>query len=315
MESPTAAIAPIAARGMTVRATLRATGAALSAMTSTKLSVRATDLGVAQAIEAALAAAEPALDAVTLFEDGAGRLARRGLFAGPRRRRGRRAEVAAALGEPIRRCSWQPSPTSTGWRSRRRRCRRCSAGRFIVHGSHDRGRVPHGPQRDPDRCGRSVRHRAPCHDLGCLLAIEQLARASAHSAACSISAADRACWPSPRRGPCRGPQSWPPTSIRCGRRGRAPTPTPTASRRDRHRLRRGPRASVAASRAPFDLIIANILAGPAAHACAGDIAAACARAARGAVGHPRPEAPAVIAAYVAHGFQSEAPAASAAGRR
>ena len=41
-------------------------------MGSTKLSVRTTDLDVAQAIEAALAAADPALDAVTLFEDGPG---------------------------------------------------------------------------------------------------------------------------------------------------------------------------------------------------------------------------------------------------
>ena len=41
-------------------------------MASTKLSVRTTDLGVAQAISTALEEAEPALDAVTLFEDGAG---------------------------------------------------------------------------------------------------------------------------------------------------------------------------------------------------------------------------------------------------
>ena len=41
-------------------------------MASTKLSVRTTDLVVAQAISNALEAAEPALDAVTLFEDGAG---------------------------------------------------------------------------------------------------------------------------------------------------------------------------------------------------------------------------------------------------
>ena len=41
-------------------------------MSSTKLSVRATNLGVAQAITAALQGADPPLDAVTQFEDGVG---------------------------------------------------------------------------------------------------------------------------------------------------------------------------------------------------------------------------------------------------
>ena len=94
-------------------------------------------------------------------------------------------------------------------------------------------------------------------------------------------------------------------------------PTPTAARRIAIACAAWPRSSAGCGTPrPFDLIIANILAGPL-RVLAGDVASRCGAAAIVVLsGILNPEAPAVIAAYAAHGFAlGPAPPDRRAGRR
>ena len=137
------------------------------------------------------------------------------------------------------------------------------AGRFVVYGSHDRERIAAEPHRPRDRGGAGLRHRAPRHDPG----LPDRARPAGRGAGwwrggSPTSAAGPACsrWRRPRSGRRRRS---PATSTRWRPRPRGRTSRRTASAGRvacvtaagfRHpRLRAG---------APYDLIFANILAGP-----------------------------------------------------
>ena len=135
-----------------------------SSMTSTKLSVRTTDLGVAQAISDALTAAEPALDAVTLFEDGAGAW-RIEAYAQSRADAQAAAEaLRAEKGRPIANVALEDLPDLNWVAISQAALPPVIAGRFVVHGSHDRGRIPLWSGRHCRRCRRSLRHGASRDD-------------------------------------------------------------------------------------------------------------------------------------------------------
>ena len=78
------------------------------------------------------------------------------------------------------------------------------AGRFVVHGSHDRARIA------PNRIGIEIEaglafgtgHHGTTR--GCLLALDRLMKGRCRRAACSMSAPAPACWRSPRPGRCIG---------------------------------------------------------------------------------------------------------------
>ena len=283
--------------------------------TRRKLSARVTTLDMARSLAGALEdLLEPPPDALSQFEEGPGRVARRSLLCRGRttsRPSAQRWRPPSATNCP--RSSRPMSPTSTGWRYRRRRCRRCSAGRFTVHGSHDRGRIPHGPNAIMIDAGEAFGTAHHATTLGCLMAIDQLAR-RAHSAACSTSAADRACSPSPRRARCRGPTSSPPISIRSPSPSPPTMPGPTACSASPSPAPRAWRIPAAACR-PLRPRHRQYPGRPAARACPrhrrivrpGGIVVLS--------GILEPEAPAVIAAYRAQGSRSQSIAASPAGRR
>ena len=134
------------------------------------------------------------------------------------------------------------------------------AGRFIVHGQHDRARVP------PNKLGIEIEaalafgtgHHGTTR--GCLLLLDQVLKAY-HRAACSISAPAPACW-----------RSRPPRRARRGA-GQRHRSASVRVARDNARLNgtgelvqtiqaTGFSAPQFAARGPFDLVLANILANP-----------------------------------------------------
>jgi ribosomal protein L11 methyltransferase len=268
-------------------------------MTSTKLSVRATDLGVAQAIEAALAAADPALDAVTLFEDGPGAWRVEGYSQVRADAEAAAAAVDVAGAPPLQ---LEDVPDLNWVAISQAALPPVIAGRFVVHGTHDRGRIPYGPRAILIDAGEAFGTAHHGTTLGCLLAIDRLARnggirrvldLGCGSGVLAIAAA-RAMPQAQVMASDNDPIAVDVARANADANGARRIVTACAMGLDHPWLRQA---------APFDLIIGNILAGPL-RALAGDVAGSVRRGGHVVLsGILNPEAPAVIAAYIAHGFQ------------
>jgi ribosomal protein L11 methyltransferase len=268
-------------------------------MTSTKLSVRATDLGVAQAIEAALAAADPVLDAVTLFEDGPGAWRVEGYSQVRADAEAAAAAVDVAGAPPLQ---LEDVPDLNWVAISQAALPPVIAGRFVVHGTHDRGRIPYGPRAILIDAGEAFGTAHHGTTLGCLLAIDRLARnggigrvldLGCGSGVLAIAAA-RAMPQAQVMASDNDPIAVDVARANADANGARRIVTACAMGLDHPWLRQA---------APFDLIIGNILAGPL-RALAGDVAGSVRRGGHVVLsGILNPEAPAVIAAYIAHGFQ------------
>ena len=218
---------------------------------------------MAQAISDALEAAEPALDAVTLFEDGAGAW-RIEAYAQSRAdaRSRRRRRCGPRSGRPIANVALEDLPDLNWVAISQAALPPVIAGRFVVHGSHDRGRIPYGPRAIVVDAGEAFGTAHHATTLGCLLAIDKLARAAA------ISPRARPRLRLGRAGHRGGALH----ARRAGHRHRfrsaspwrshAPTPTPTAPAASPPPARSASTIRGCGMPRPFDLIIANILAGP-----------------------------------------------------
>ena len=259
-------------------------------MASTKLSVRTTDLVVAQAISDALEKLPiRALDAVTLFEDGAGAWRVEAYFASRAEARGRRRRaLQRAIGRRLPTVELEDLPDLNWVAISQAALPPVIAGRFVVHGSHDRGRIPRGPRAILVDAGEAFGTAHHAHDARLPAGHRPADAPAALRAACSISAAARACWRSPRRAPARG------ASHRHRFRSHRRRGGARQCRRQRRAAASRPPARSASTHpwlrhaAPFDLIIANILAGPL-RTLAGDVAQGRApRRQRRSVGHPQP---------------------------
>jgi ribosomal protein L11 methyltransferase len=268
-------------------------------MPSTKLSLRTTDLDMAQAVSDALSVSEPELDAVTLFEDGPGAW-RVEAYAQER------ADAEAAA-EAVRRDHAQADITledleDLNWVAiSQAALPPVYAGRFVVHGSHDRGRVPHGPWAIEVEAGEAFGTAHHATTLGCLKAIDALARRRQYKRVLDLGcgsgilaiAAARAL---PRAQVIATDND--PIAVEVAR-----------SNADANGAKRivtacadGLRHPWLRHAAPFDLVIANILAGPL-RMLAGDISGVVSHGANLVLsGILTPEAPTVIAAYAAQGF-------------
>jgi ribosomal protein L11 methyltransferase len=270
-------------------------------MASTKLSVRTTDLVVAQAISDALEAAEPALDAVTLFEDGAGAWRVEAYSQGRAEAEAAAAVLPRGVGKPIADVVLEDLPDLNWVAMSQAALPPVIAGRFVVHGSHDRGRIPYGPRAILVDAGEAFGTAHHGTTLGCLLAIDKLARAGRFlrvldlgcgSGVLAIAAA-RAMHGAQVIATDSDPIAVEVARANADANGAGRIATACALGLDHPWLRHA---------APFDLIIANILAGPL-RMLAGDVAKSVRRG--GSVilsGILNPEAAAVIAAYAAHGF-------------
>ena len=270
-------------------------------MASTKLSVRTTDLVVAQAISDALEAAEPALDAVTLFEDGAGAWRVEAYSQDRADAEAAAATLRAGVGKPLANIVLDDLPDLNWVAMSQAALPPVIAGRFVVHGSHDRGRIPYGPRAILVDAGEAFGTAHHGTTLGCLLAIDRLERQGTvrrvldlgcGSGVLAIAAA-RAMRAAQVIATDSDPIAVAVARANADANGAGRIATACALGLDHPWLRHA---------APFDLIIANILAGPL-RRLAGDVAKSVRRG--GSVilsGILNPEAAAVIAAYAAHGF-------------
>jgi ribosomal protein L11 methyltransferase len=270
-------------------------------MASTKLSVRTTDLGVAQAISNTLETAEPALDAVTLFEDGAGAWRIEAYTQSRADAEAAAKSLRAEKGRPVANIKLEDLPDLNWVAISQAALPPVIAGRFVVHGSHDRGRIPYGPRAIVVDAGEAFGTAHHGTTLGCLLAIDKLARTGRFRRVLDLGCGSGVLAIAAARS-IHGAQviatDSDPIAVEVARanadaNGARRIATACALGLDHPRLRLA---------APFDLIIANILAGPL-RALAGDVSKALRRG--GSVvlsGILNPEAAAVVAAYTAHGF-------------
>ena len=135
------------------------------------------------------------------------------------------------------------------------------AGRFIVHGQHDRARVA------PNKVGIEIEaalafgtgHHGTTR--GCLLLLDHVLKAW-RRAACSISAPAPACWRLPPRRRCTSEMLASDIDPRSVRVARENARLNVSGHLVQAICATGFAAPQFASAAPFDLVLANILANP-----------------------------------------------------
>lgn len=177
-----------------------------------------------------------------------------------------------------------------------------SAGRFTVHGSHDRGRIPQGPNTILVDAGEAFGTAHHATTQGCLKAIDRLTRIATFANVLDLGCGSGVLAIAAAR------------ALR-GARILATDNDPEAiAVAARNAAENGVRARIAFAcasglthpwlrhAAPFDLIIANILAGPLCMLAPDVAKAICPGGVIVLSGILNPEAAQVRATYVAHGF-------------
>lgn len=245
---------------------------------------------------------EPPPDALTVFEDGPDRWKIEAYFDVAAGERDLAGELTSLVDWPLPPFETETVPELNWVAISQAALPPVHAGRFTVHGSHDRDRVPHGPNAILIDAGEAFGTAHHATTLGCLLAIDRLSRTPGFknmldlgcgSGVLAIAAAKAM----PRMRICAADMD--PQSVKVAT--------------DNVRLNGvGSRIALFVGnglghakvrrRLPFDLLVANILAGPLIH-----LAPAIARAVTpgGTLvlsGILVPQAPEVIATYRAHGF-------------
>lgn len=263
-------------------------------MASIKLSVRTGDLAAAQAFEAALGEHEPPLDAVTMFEDGPG------AWIVEAYSQSREEAEAAAAALPVA-AVIEELPDLNWVAISQAALPPVRAGRFVVHGSHDRDRIPYGPRAILIDAGEAFGTAHHATTLGCLIAIDRLTRRDRFARVLDLGCgsgvlAIAAARVLPQAQVFASDSD--PIAVDVAR-GNAEA---NGARRITFACALGLDHPALRRAAPFDLVIANILAGPL-RALAGDVAAVLRPGGFVVLsGILNAEAPVVVAAYLAHGF-------------
>ena len=248
---------------------------------------------------------EPAPDALSVFENGPGRWRLEAFFENWLEGRDVGRELATLIDESLPDFVLENIPDLNWVAISQAALPPVEAGRFVVHGSHDRGRVARGPSTILIDAGEAFGTAHHATTLGCLLAIDRLTRSQtfgtvldlgcgsgvlAIAVAKALPAADIIATDMDRQSVIVATEN-----MRLNGFANRIAAT-TAAGVDHMWLRQSP---------PFDLIIANILAGPLIR-----LAPSLARkVARGGTlllsGILIPQAPQVLAAYRACGFHLE----------
>lgn len=147
-------------------------------MTLRKISADFADRHRAYGVSAALQdLLEPAPDALTVFENGPGLWRIEAYFEHGAAGRDFKAELAAFIGEEGLPCFVaEPVPDQNWVALSQADFPPVVAGRFTVHGSHDRGRVPRGPGAILIDAGEAFGTAHHATTFGCLMAIDRLTR-------------------------------------------------------------------------------------------------------------------------------------------
>lgn len=248
---------------------------------------------------------EPAPDALTVFENGAGRWRLEAFFNEWIDDRDVAAEIAPIVGKALPPFVIEEVPDLNWVAISQAALPPVTAGRFVVHGSHDGGRVVRGPNSILIDAGEAFGTAHHATTLGCLLAIDRLTRSEAFDTVLDLGcgsgvlaiAVAKALPGADIIATDMDPQSVKVAAENMRLNGVADRiATAAAAGVDHPWLRQSP---------PFGLLIANILAGPLIR-----LAPALSRSvARSGTlllsGILIPQAPQVIAAYVASGFKLE----------
>lgn len=249
--------------------------------------------------------AEPPPDALSVFENGVGRWRLEAFFNDWQAGRDVRDEIAGFISAPIPEFVAEDVPDLNWVAISQAALPPVQAGRFIVHGSHDRHRVAHGPNAILIDAGEAFGTAHHATTLGCLMAIDRITRAEAFDTVLDLGcgsgvlaiAVAKALPHADIIATDMDAQSIKVAAenIRLnGVGGRIATA-----------VARGIDHSWIRQTAPFGLVIANILAGPLIR-LAPDLARTVARSGTLVLsGILIPQAPQVIAAYLASGFQVE----------
>jgi ribosomal protein L11 methyltransferase len=121
---------------------------------------------------------QPAPDALTLFEAPGQGWHIEAYYAEQPEAEALAAALAGALGQAPPHVTLEPVPDRNWVAISQAALPPVAAGRFIVHGSHDRGRIPQGPGAILIEAGEAFGTAHHATTYGCLLAIDQLTRDS-----------------------------------------------------------------------------------------------------------------------------------------
>ena len=245
---------------------------------------------------------EPAPDALTVFENGPGAWRLEAYFSDGADAASLSAEIAGLLGIAAIAFAAGDVPDLNWVAISQAALPPVSAGRFVVHGSHDRGKVPRGPNAILIDAGEAFGTAHHATTLGCLEAIDRLTRAEDFAEVLDLGCGSGVLAIAVAKALPRAriiatdldPNSVKVAAANMRFNGVGQRIATACASGVRHTwLRQSP---------PFDLVISNILAGPLIR-LAPDIRRTVARAGTLVLsGLLIPQAPQVIAAYRAQGF-------------
>jgi ribosomal protein L11 methyltransferase len=269
-----------------------------------KLSLRTTDAALARTFSGALdALIEPAPEAVTLFEDGADAWRIEAYFASPPDIRALAARLADVAGGAIPPLMLDDVPDLNWVAISQAALPPVSAGRFVVHGSHDRGRVPRGPNAIEIDAGEAFGTAHHATTQGCLEAIDRLTRRCAYRRVLDLGCGSGVLAIAAARALPNAEILATDSDPAAVAVAAANATTNGVARRIAFACATGLAQTTLHKAAPFDLIVANILAGPL-RALAPDLAKALRRGGTLVLsGLLTLEAPQVASCYVAQGFR------------
>ncbi|MEW5964485.1 MAG: 50S ribosomal protein L11 methyltransferase [Pseudomonadota bacterium] len=145
-------------------------------MSTTKLVASVATQWLASRVATALGElVDPAPDAVTMFEEGSGARVE-AYYDQPVDPNVLRARLTELLGDPAPDLAIEPVPAENWVVISQAALPPVRAGRFVVHGSHDRGRIPLGPGAILIDAGAAFGTAHHATTAGCLLAIDRATR-------------------------------------------------------------------------------------------------------------------------------------------
>lgn len=145
-------------------------------MPSYKITIAANDQQMARTVSGALLELiAPSPDAVTTFEAAQGWLVE-GYYSGPPDRDALTRQLVAMLPFPVPRIEVVVVPDENWVAVSQAALPPVTAGRFTIHGSHDRGVVPRGPNSLLIDAGEAFGTAHHATTQGCLLALDELTR-------------------------------------------------------------------------------------------------------------------------------------------
>ncbi len=241
-------------------------------------------------------------EAVTVFEDAADGWRIEGYYAEPPDVGALTTLLNSLLAQPVPPVKLETVPDLNWVKISQKALPPVSAGRFVVHGSHDLERIPRGPNTIVIDAGEAFGTAHHATTLGCLLAIDRLTRKRRFARVLDLGcgsgvlaiAAARALPKAQIIATDFDPQSIAVTSANIRTNGvHQRIAAACAAGLDHPWLRHA---------MPFDLVISNILAGPLRTLAAGLGRAVTPSGVLVLAGLLTPEAPGVLAAYRGQGF-------------